>query len=67
MKDKTRNLLTGAGSILDIMPPRRRVDFSRLLPKETQTQRMANAWNQAGNSIRIAIREFEHEACQKKT
>lgn len=65
MDTKTRNFLTGAGSILDIMPPRRRVDFSSVVSRETQAQRMANAWNRVGNDLRTAMRTLEHETRKK--
>lgn len=61
MDSKTRNFLAGAGGILDIMPPRRRVDFSSVVSRETQAQRMANAWNRVGSDIRQAMRALDHE------
>ena len=67
MKAASRHFFIGFGSILEIMPPRRRVDFSRRPLRLSQTERLAAAWNQVGRDMKTAIAQFEHERFGKKS
>lgn len=60
MKRKTRNLLRGVGSILNIMPaPRKHVSL-RKLPQSPE-QITAQAWEMVGDSFRQAMGEIRRE------
>jgi hypothetical protein len=65
MNTKTRNILRGVGSILDIMPERRVVDFSKFVPKKTPTERMAEAWQKVGEDMRAAMGQVANEESNK--
>jgi len=67
MNNRTRNIMKGVGSIMDIMPARRSLDLSRFMPRETPTDMMAKAWNQVGADIDTAMRQLSSEAHHKKT
>lgn len=65
MKRKTKLLLTGMGSVMDISP-----DVSkllRLIPRHNANERMRMAWNSTGRQISVAIDEFSNEQKKKST
>jgi hypothetical protein len=64
MNSKTRNILRGMGSILDIMPERRAP--SRFVPM-TPGQINAKAWEMVGDSFRMAIGKVQRESPIKPT
>jgi len=66
MSNKTRNILRGIGSILDIMPERRTVDLSRFVPRQSPTDRMADAWRKVGDDMRAAIGQVANEKSNQK-
>ncbi len=63
---RTRNLLRGVGTILDILPAQRKVDYSRFLPKETDEEHMAATWKQVGDDLKQAIGCFSDARTQPK-
>ena len=65
MNSKTRNILTGIGSILDIMPHREPVDLSKV-PIMTPEQINAKAWEMVGESFRMAMGQVRYGAPTKR-
>ena len=66
MNNKTRNILTGIGSILDIMPRREPVDLSKTVPIMTPEQLNAAAWEMVGESFRMAMGQVQHGTRPKR-
>ena len=58
MKPKTKNILRGIGSLIDIMP---RSNFRRYVPPRNGADRMRGHWQRAGNSLRRAVTQFQNE------
>jgi len=66
MKDSTRNILRGIGSILDIMPSRPAMDYSRFMPQGTPEERIAASWQRVGDSLQNAMGQYEQQASQEE-
>jgi hypothetical protein len=58
MKSRTKNIIRGAGSVVDILP---RVDFRRHAPTRTVSQRMQERWQRVGASLHRSIVQVQHE------
>lgn len=67
MKNSIKNILQGAGSILDIMPSREPVDYSKFVPHGTPEERMRETWDRVGYSLKIAMDLYADEQKIKKT
>lgn len=63
MKTKTQNLLSGAGSLIDVFAASR---YSNLLPKSTAEERIRGHWNNTGNYIRKAMTDFSDQYGERK-
>lgn len=61
MKNSTKNILRGIGSILDIMPSRPATDYSRFMPQGTPEERIAVAWKRVGDSLQNAMGQYEQQ------
>lgn len=59
MNAKVRNLLRGAGSIMDLAPAR---DLRKMAPKLTGADRMAGHFARAGQSVSRACDQFGNDA-----
>lgn len=57
---RTQNLLRGVGTVMDILPAQRKVDYSHFLPKGTDEERMTATWKQVGDDIKQAIGRFSN-------
>lgn len=66
MKNRTRNILRGIGSILDIMPERQTVDLYQTVRRRTADEIMEEAWASVGRNINSALGQFEHEKDYKE-
>jgi len=66
MKNRTRNILRGIGSILDIMPERRTVDLYQIVKRRTADEMMVEAWASVGRDLNSALGQFEHEKNTEK-
>ena len=66
MKDRTRNIMKGIGSILDIMPERQTVDLYRTVRRRTADEIMAEAWESVGRNTNSALGQFEREKGYQK-
>jgi hypothetical protein len=58
MKLKTKNILRGVGSLIDIMP---RSNFRRYVPPRDAAERMRGHWQRAGDYLRRAVTQFQNE------
>ena len=56
MTKKTKNLLRGIGSVMDISPNVNK--FLRLVPKQNAKERMKSAWDKTGLQISDAIDKY---------
>jgi len=61
MKKRTKLILKGAGSIMNIAPVS---DYSRFISKESATKRISNHWVRTGRYIHDNIKRYSDE--QKK-
>ncbi|MDP9175556.1 MAG: hypothetical protein M3O30_17070 [Planctomycetota bacterium] len=61
MNEKLKNLLSGAGSILDIMPPARSFIIVPDFMREAPAQRVASDWAQVGIHLKHAIDKGRQE------
>lgn len=67
MKNSTKNMLRGIGSLLVIMPTTQATDYSRFMPQGTAAERIEASWNRVGDSLRTAMGQYEQQTSQKKT
>jgi len=67
MKNRTRNIMKGVGSIMDIMPARRHVDLFKSVPIMTPAEIMQKAWSRVGEDIDMAMRQVSNGTGIKKT
>lgn len=58
MKKKTRTVLRGIGSLIDIFP---RPEFSRHIPRGNAADRLNQHWEHVGDSFRRVMAGFPHE------
>lgn len=55
MRRILRNILAGAGSALQLMPPPRRVSIARELRNQSDRDALASDWQRVGDSLRFAM------------
>jgi hypothetical protein len=67
MKNRTRNILRGIGSILDFMPYRKPCDLSKTVPIMTPEQINTKAWEMVGESFRMAMGQVRREKRPKRS
>ena len=58
MNAKIKNLLRGAGSVMDIAPAR---DLRRFAPRMSTAERMSGHFNRVGGAISRAFGTFEND------
>lgn len=58
MRAKTKNIIRGIGSVMDIAP---RSDYRRYIPTKTPAEQMRSHWESVGNSIRRVLVRFQNE------
>lgn len=58
MKARTKNILRGIGSLMDIFP---RSEFSRYISHKDSEERMSEHWQRVGDSFRRVMGDFQHE------
>ena len=58
MRIKTKNLIRGIGSLMDIFP---RPEFSKHIPHKDNEERMGEHWQRIGQSFRRVMVDFPHE------
>ena len=59
MNSKTRNILTGIGSILNIFPDR---ELFTITPPASPAELMARSWERVGQDINAAIQQYSFNA-----
>lgn len=67
MDSRTRNILTGVGSIVDIMPRHSRRNPFKKAPTVSARQIDTEAWNMVGQSFRQAMRQVRHGAGTRRS
>lgn len=63
MTESLKNLLSGAGSIVDVLP---RADYRDYIPTETAEERMRGHWERTGEHIQKAMNRFSYEQQEEK-
>lgn len=63
MKPKTKNIIRGIGSVMDVCP---RSYYYRFIPKQTPAERMQSHWESVGNSLWRVVRQFRSEEETRK-
>ncbi|MCF8111205.1 MAG: hypothetical protein K9J85_06920 [Desulfobacteraceae bacterium] len=63
MTEKVKNILKGAGSIMDIAPA---TNYKKYVPQKNTTKRMEGHWRRVGKNIQTAIERFSNEQKAKK-
>ncbi len=53
------NIIKGAGSILEIMPPSSTERYARYIPQGSGAKRIHESWQRVGGSLRRALGEYE--------
>ncbi len=61
MKSTHHNILRGIGSVIEIMPPERKIDYSRFVSRMTPMERMQKSFEMVGDSLRKAIGEYAND------
>lgn len=63
MTDRVKNILRGAGSIMDISPG---TNYKKFVPEKNMVQRMNGHWTRVGKNIQTAITRLSNDQQTKK-
>lgn len=63
MTEKVRNILRGAGSIIDIAPA---TNYRKYVPEKNVAKRMGGHFSRVGKNLQTAIDRFSNEQKAKK-
>lgn len=58
MTEVIKNLIKGAGSIMDVYPA---ADYSKFIPQENAEELMRQSWQRTGDDLKRAIGEYADE------